>query len=63
MKKLISALFLALMLVNVSFAGELGEDMAPDCASTQQSSRFQQTLGEGTADVEQSSSSSSSSVR
>tara|TARA_R110000868_G_scaffold103516_2_gene285061 strand:- start:2579 stop:2770 length:192 start_codon:yes stop_codon:yes gene_type:complete len=61
MKKFISVLFLSLLVTGVSFAGELGENMASDCVSTQQSSRFQQTLADGqSSEVEQSSSSSSS---
>ncbi|MBH47945.1 MAG: hypothetical protein CME71_07205 [Halobacteriovorax sp.] len=61
MKKFISVLFLSLLVTGVSFAGELGENMASDCVSTQQSSRFQQTLSDGqSSEVEQSSSSSSS---
>ncbi len=44
MKNLFFAI-MAVLLINMSYAGEVGEDMKGDCVSGVQSSRFQEDLG------------------
>jgi len=60
MKKLLSIVFLTILASNVAFAADLGENMASDCVSTQQSSRFQQTVSDAPASSTVDSSSTSS---
>tara|TARA_R110002049_G_scaffold78142_1_gene199303 strand:- start:581 stop:769 length:189 start_codon:yes stop_codon:yes gene_type:complete len=59
MKKALSIIVLAFLSTSIAFAGDLGENMASDCVSTQQSSRYQQTLADGGSTQEVQSDSSS----
>ncbi len=60
MKKALSIIVLAFLSTSIAFAGDLGENMASDCVSTQQSSRYQQTLGDAGSSQEVESSSAAS---
>lgn len=52
MKNLFFAI-MAVLLINMSYAGEVGEDMKGDCVSGVQKSRFQEDVESGEAVVKE----------
>lgn len=59
MKKTLSLIALLMITCSASFADGVGENLAADCISTHQSSRFQEVVADADAPVETSSESSS----
>jgi len=45
-------LMMALLLINLSYAGEMGEDQKGECVDNPQTSRFQESLSEGSSSEE-----------
>ena len=43
---------MALLLINLNYAGELGEDQKGECVDNPQTSRFQESLSEGSSNEE-----------